>query len=317
MTPRLVPVLAVLALVAGCSNELRVATSVDPSPPERPAGVPAASGQVTTIYPVTVIEREDSTGPQMCVGVTLTTYPPTCGGPALIGWDWDEHLGDYTSFGGGVVRGRMIPPEQRFGDFLLTGTFDGIALTVTSALPAREFVNPGVPASDMHDFDTPCPEPDGGWRVLDQDKVSQRRMSRTLDIAAQLSGHERAWMDRSRNPLPPGFLPYPGAPPMTDPAKITLNVQITGDTAAADRELRKTWGGALCVSHPEHTKAELRQIEKQLRDVPGYLHGSDGIGHVYVDVLYDDGSLQEWADATFGPDLVRVSSNLVDVEQAD
>ena len=39
--------------------------------------------------------------------------------------------------------------------------------------------------------------------------------------------------------------------------------------------------------------------------------GSDG--HVLVDVYYDDGTLQEWADATYGAGVVLVSSALVDV----
>ncbi len=35
-------------------------------------------------------------------------------------------------------------------------------------------------------------------------------------------------------------------------------------------------------------------------------------GHVLVDVVYDDGSLQAWADQTYGSDVVIVTGALVD-----
>ena len=49
--------------------------------------------------------------------------------------------------------------------------------------------------------------------------------------------------------------------------------------------------------------------------LPGYLgsYGGEGTdGHVFGDVFYDDGSLQEWADTTYGENVVIVSSALVD-----
>jgi hypothetical protein len=61
------------------------------------------------------------------------------------------------------------------------------------------------------------------------------------------------------------------------------------------------------------TDQQLEAIAEELRDlVPGYLgaHGADG--HVVADVYYDDGSLQEWADSTFGPHVVVITSALVD-----
>ncbi len=60
----------------------------------------------------------------------------------------------------------------------------------------------------------------------------------------------------------------------------------------------------------------LEEISEQLRDqLPGYLgsYGGEGTdGHVLADVLYDDGSLQAWADTTYGENVVIVSSALVD-----
>jgi hypothetical protein len=65
-----------------------------------------------------------------------------------------------------------------------------------------------------------------------------------------------------------------------------------------------------------YADTELASIADELRDtLPGYLgaSGGDGTdGHVLADVYYDDGSLQEWADATYGAHVVVISPALVD-----
>ena len=70
---------------------------------------------------------------------------------------------------------------------------------------------------------------------------------------------------------------------------------------------------AAATSYPD---TELESIAEELRDtLPGYLgaYGGEGTdGHVLADVYYDDGSLQEWADSTYGQDVVIVSGALVD-----
>ena len=43
-------------------------------------------------------------------------------------------------------------------------------------------------------------------------------------------------------------------------------------------------------------------------------YGGEGTnGHVLVDVTYDDGSLQAWADEHYGAGVVLITSALVDV----
>jgi hypothetical protein len=70
---------------------------------------------------------------------------------------------------------------------------------------------------------------------------------------------------------------------------------------------------AAATAYPD---AELEAIAEELKDtLPGYLgaYGGEGTdGHVLADVYYDDGSLQEWADATYGQDVVIVTGALVD-----
>jgi hypothetical protein len=64
----------------------------------------------------------------------------------------------------------------------------------------------------------------------------------------------------------------------------------------------------------ELTEAELLAIQDGLDEtLPGYQSSwPDGEGHLVVDVVYDDGSLQDWLDAEHGKDVVVLNSLLVD-----
>ena len=66
----------------------------------------------------------------------------------------------------------------------------------------------------------------------------------------------------------------------------------------------------LCVTTAQHTEAELSRIADELNDLPGMLTSSGQFDRVDVSVVHDDGSLQAWADATYGEGLVRVDSAL-------
>ena len=64
----------------------------------------------------------------------------------------------------------------------------------------------------------------------------------------------------------------------------------------------------------EHTQAELDDIATTVgSELPGAGGAyADDAGHVLVDVTYDDGTLQEYVDATYGAGVVVVSGQLVD-----
>lgn len=63
----------------------------------------------------------------------------------------------------------------------------------------------------------------------------------------------------------------------------------------------------------DRTPAELEKLGDELgRGLPGAQGFSVEGGLVLVDVTYDDGSLQEWADDTYGEGVVVVSGQLVD-----
>jgi hypothetical protein len=88
--------------------------------------VPCASGLVTTRGIVTVLQGRRR-GPELCLGAVLDSLPPQCSGPPVVGWRWAEHPGAYRHVVG-----------VRWGDFVLTGYFDGRRFTPTKVVPAAQ-----------------------------------------------------------------------------------------------------------------------------------------------------------------------------------
>src|SRR5690606_31278753 len=56
---------------------------------------------------------------QICLGPITMIYPPDCGGPEVLGWDWDDVDGAETE--GGTT----------WGTYAVQGAWDGERLTVT------------------------------------------------------------------------------------------------------------------------------------------------------------------------------------------
>lgn len=57
---------------------------------------------------------------------------------------------------------------------------------------------------------------------------------------------------------------------------------------------------------------ELSGIAQVVGDLPGAQGAYADGGHVFVDVVYDDGSLQDWADTAYGKNLVIIRPALLD-----
>lgn len=277
-----------LVALAGCGSEQGVGGGSDPGRPARPTAVPAADGPVTTARPATVLD--DGTGPELCLGGVAESYPPQCSGVPLDGWDWDS-VGDHERAGG-----------VRWGDFVVTGEYDGQRLAVGDAVPAAE--HPGGPAPDDPDLSTPCPEPQGGWRVLDPARTTDLALDEVLARASALEGYSDAWLDQR---IPPGRVEAA----VNDPTRLVVNVRVTGDPGRAEAQLRQVWGGMLCVSRAERSESELTAIARELQDLPGALTTSAARDVVHLGVVHDDGSVQAWADETYGPGVVVVSPVLV------
>ena len=200
--------LAAIALLtlAACGSGDEVA--VDHGPGDgtahvpMPTSIPPAEGPVRTRDLVTVM---DTGRPELCLGPVAESYPPQCGGPPLVGWSWQAQHGAFDREG-----------DVRWGQFAVTGTFDGTTFTVTDVIPAA-----------LYD-----------------------------------------------------------AAPTTPPKVPTPSVELGEDELV---EIAETLG----------------------RDLPGAQGAYAADGHVFVDVTYDDGSLQDWADEEVGDHVVVVTSALV------
>ena len=240
----------------------------------------AESGTVRSTGTVMVLD--DGGGPQLCLGAVAESMPPQCEGLEMTGWDWADHPEHEEGAG------------TRWGEFQVTGTLDDTTFAVTDAVPADDA---SVPPVEEVDFSSPCPEPEGGWKVIDSERTTLETQEATVSAAQRLPGYSDLWLDQTRV-----------AHPMNDPRKLILNVRVTGDPAAAEKELRKTWGGMLCVSRATVSQEELDDIQDELADQPHYVSSGLSRGVVHLRVLLDDGSLQQRLDETYGKGVVVLDS---------
>ncbi|MGB4776962.1 hypothetical protein [Microbacterium sp.] len=299
-----------IVTVVVCATMLGLAGCATPRPLDAAmpdAALPAhsaSSGALTTRHPVTVLDR--GTGAELCVGGVAQSLPPQCGGPLLIGWDWSTWDGQFEEVSG-----------VRWGEFVVTGDYtvgsseaDAGTFTVAEVRPATADDHSG---SEPSDFGTPCPEPEGGWRVLDESTTTPEARDEVFARAEALEGYSVSWVDQSPNPAAAAEQPDEWA--MNDPALTIVNVAVVGDTAAAEAALREVWGGMLCVTTAECTAAELDAVAEEVvsSSVPGFLGGGrNGIDEtIGVWVVYDDGTLQSRYDQQYGPGVVEVQSALV------
>jgi len=92
-----------------------------------------------------VIQTGD-TPPEFCLGAIGMSDPPQCGGPELVGWDWNAVEGEGS--GAGVT----------YGSYAVWGDWDGERLTVTSAITLAlydpmPFVDPLLDPANAGDND--------------------------------------------------------------------------------------------------------------------------------------------------------------------
>jgi hypothetical protein len=271
-------VLTVLGATA-CSTEAEM-RAVDPASGSGTAA-DASSGEAPRPVPDgevrtsgLVMVIDDGDGPEMCLGAVAESYPPQCGGPALADFDWGDVGSEEAS---GV----------RWGSYALTGTFDGSTFTVTDAIPAALYDTMAEP--EQEPLAAACDDP----TTTDTAKATPEDLDATLAAASALPTYASAWLTGN-----------------------TINVAVTEDAEGAEAELRTTWGGMLCVTTVERTDADLNEVNQELQAALGeqlLTSGSTSPDSLDAQVVFDDGSIQEWADATYGDGLVRISSALVPV----
>lgn len=271
-------VFACFLFVSACgpADDARVVAGDGPSPSSR--------YQVSA----TVLESPDH-GPQLCQGVE-ESYPPQCSGPDIVGWDWAGVEGEETANG------------TTWGTYQVTGTWDGTRLTLTDGPgpPQVEGPDGGV------DLSTPCPQPDGGWQVVDEATATDEALAAVTGTARELPGFAGLWLDQSINPASARENPPEGA--MNDPSRLVLNVRVTDELTGTEAELRRLWGGPLCVSPATRTFAELQAIQAELSgaDILGSVI-DESANVVEVQVIVVDQDLQAEYDARYGRGAVELT----------
>lgn len=271
VTPRaLVPL---LLLLTACGTSA-------PAPAAAPAPSPVGQQFEAT---AAVLESPEH-GPELCWSM-LDSLPPQCSGVPVVGWDWADVGGEEsargTTWGGG---------------YHVVGTYDGTALTLTQ--PARD-----APRSttDQDPIGTPCPVPEGGWRVEDPTRLDDGAVQAAMAFATAHPQHAGFWLDHLD---------------LSDPAALrVLNVATAGDVAAHERRLRELWGGALCVVRRPHTLARLREVQDEvqagglgLQVTSSYADEVHGV--VRITAVTVDDRQRAALEERYGPGVVEVEPHL-------
>jgi hypothetical protein len=284
-----VPVVAGLLALAGCADP-------DADPVDPAAG---ASDQQRYEVAATVLESAEH-GPQLC-GAVEDSLPPQCGGPDIVGWDWETVEAESVS-------------GTTWGEYVLVGTWDGERFTLTE--PAVVDDGSRAPDPDEEDpFASPCPAPDGGWQPVDPATATDGALEEALARAATAPDYAGAWLDQSyMADVDESDIEELG----NDPTRLVLNLRFTGDLAEREQWIREVWGGALCVTGAERTEAELLDIQQRLHEDLPDLQGSgvDVVANVVTaQVFVASPELQRQLDDEYGEGTVVLEGWLTPIKE--
>ncbi len=222
-------------------------------------------------------------GPELCLGVVGFSLPPQCDGVPLPGWDW------------GAVDGEIRRSGTTWGTYRVVGTYDGRSFTVTEP--------PGTPRnrSPEPSLTPPHPTPSGGWKPRDASTATAENFYAIAESVRLEPDFGGVWL---YDPVPPSEEPQ-------DFTNVVLNVAFSGDLKRHEDEIRKTWGGALCVVRHEHTLADLERIRDEAvalaknRNLSLLSWGPDEFEErVKMTVVFASEDDQNAMDARFGTGLV-------------
>lgn len=257
--------------------------SADPSPATL---IPAAyDGRFRTH--ATVLESPEH-GPQLCHSVE-ESYPPQCGGPDIVGWDWSAVEAESAN-------------GTTWGAYTIVGTWDGQTFTLTE--PAA----PGDPPPFVGpDFSTPCPTPADGWVPVNPALATEQAFQQAIQLAQAAPGFGGLWIDQQTTGDELGN---------NDPTRFILNVTTTGDQARLEADLREVWGGSLCVSAAVRDEASLLAMQEDLSSRPDILGSSTDIlsGQLVVQVYAATAELQRDLNEEFGAGTVRLEALLEPID---
>jgi len=230
----------------------------------------------------TVLQEAERSA-KLCVGVVLDSLPPQCDGVPVTNWDWAGVAGEERD--GGVA----------WGEYHVVGTYDGTSFTLTET--------PGPPESQPDAFGpigTPCEEPAGGWAVPDPSKAGDVDVRRATNVAEGEPDFAGAWID--------------GTP-------TVLTLAFTDDLQRHEAQIRRDWGGPLCLIEFDRTFRELREIQADLDEqtltdlgLQGTFSDVDVVrNQVELGVVLADEEAIRTLEERYGPGAIRVHSALTPV----
>jgi hypothetical protein len=218
----LVPPLALAVLLGGCGTATVGTAGPSPDPT---TGAPGADGDTELVAEGIVMQSGPQARVEICIGPVLTSYPPQCGGPGLVGeFSWDDV--DAQEQGG-----------VRWSDatYFAVGRFDPEAdvLVLTRPLSTEPPEGLRPPKSPPLDFPQLCDDPfRGGDPDFTEDFEAQERLQQTLE---GLDGYVSSWVSDGND---------------------LFNVVVSGEPEAAHERLREVWPGGLCVEQRDLPSAE-------------------------------------------------------------
>jgi hypothetical protein len=191
-----------------------------------------------------------------------------------------------------------------WGDYHLVGTYDGTTFTLTESASAPR---PRTPAA-LPNFATPCPEPPGGWGVVDPSKVALSDYQAFMSAAQSPPDYAGMWVDESTN--------HDGIAGV--PIKTVMNVAYTGSLDQHRADLAAVWGGPICVVSHARSEADLRAIQSEIVADNGKALGlqiqssfTDDVANVVnaTAMVLDEGA-QSRADDRYGVGVVVLDAYL-------
>lgn len=116
----------------------------------------------------TVLEKDGT--PELCLGAIAESYPPQCGGPEVIGWDWDAVESEETAAG------------VTWGAYAVWGDWDGETFTITRAPVLAALHDPMVDPDAPNPWDDSLPP--GGLPEAEATVVQTRLEDVMPDVLA-------------------------------------------------------------------------------------------------------------------------------------
>ena len=218
------------------------------------------------------------------------SLPPGCIGDGLFIANWDWSVAPSSEQRNGT----------RWGDYHVRGTFENGEVTLTARPERAKDVKRPDEARDR--ASTPCEPPADGWSVVDPTKVTDE--SALLRAAKAQPDFGGVWFDDLGIETDGGY---------QDPSRGVFTVSFTGDLTRHEAELRKVWGGPLCVTLAPASKTELEAATaKVLADqnndaLDGFEVTGFGVNDMYgsldIRVLWAPAGTEEMLSERYGVPL--------------